>query len=168
MAYVREDSHAHRLERRYKGLENPRNSNRCYSNAVMQCLLYSPLAKKTNEIVARSAQSAVVLCEIRNLFTKMTANDAATYVSPSTCFEAVMNTQKCRNADWSLNNRQEDVQWFLVILFEHSDEELSEICETFILPDVLTFAYIREPTVNDVYNHPAMMNSSGSSRSTFL
>ena len=135
-ADVREDSQEHRFESRYKGLENPLNNNRCYFNAVMQCLLYSPLIKQTIESVARSAQTAIVLCEIRNLFTKMTANDAATYVSPSTCFEAVMNTQKCRAAEMSLNCRQEDVHEFLVILLEHLDDELCNIAEVFNIPAI--------------------------------
>ena len=105
-----------------------------------QCLLYSPLAKRTIEIVARSAQSAVVLCEIRNLFTKMTANDPGTYLSPSTCFEAVMNTQACRTAELNLNNRQEDVHEFLLILLQHLDVELCEIAETFSLPGIFSFS----------------------------
>ena len=96
LAYVSYDTQADRLDRRYKGLENPKKSNRCYFNAVMQCLLYSPLAKQTIESVARSAQSVDVLCEIRNLFTRMTANDAATFISPSKSFKTVMDTQECR------------------------------------------------------------------------
>ena len=115
------------------GLENPRRSNRCYFNAVMQCLHYSPLAKQTIENVARSAQS-VVLSEICNLFTKMTGNDAATYISPSNCFDAVMNTQEC--SALSLNSRQEDVHEFLLKLVEHFHEELSDIPETLNLSDI--------------------------------
>jgi len=110
LANVRDDSQADRLERRYKGLENPEKSNRCYFNAVMQCLLHSPLAKQTIESVAQSAQSVYVLVEIRNLFAKMTAINAAKFISPSKCFEAVMDTQECRASQLSLNSRQEDVQ----------------------------------------------------------
>ena len=130
LAYVSYE--ADRLKRRYKGLENPRKSNRCYFNAVMQCLLYSPVAKQTIESVPRSAQSVDVLCEIRNLFTRMTANDAATFISPSKCFEAVMDTQECRVSQMSLNNRQEDVHEFLGRLLEHFETlnvpEIFEIC----------------------------------------
>ena len=125
---------AHMLERRCKGLENP--YNRCYFNTVIQCLLYSPLAKLSIESVAQSAQSVAVLCEIRNLFNKMTANDAATYISPSKCFKVVMNTKECRAEEMSLNNRQEDVHEFLLKLLEHFNEELTEIAETFSLPDI--------------------------------
>ena len=96
----------------------------------MQCLLYSPLAKQTIEIVARGAQSVVVLCEVRNLFTKMTANDAATYISPSQCFEAVMNTQECRASRLSLHDRQEDVHEFLGRLLEHFEAKVSDNDET--------------------------------------
>ena len=117
LAYVSDDSQADRLERRYKGLENP--NNRCYFNAVMQCLLHSPLAKQTIESVTRSAQSVNVLCEICNLFTNMTADDAATYFSPSKCFKVVMNTKECRASQMSFNNRQQDVHEFLLKLLEH-------------------------------------------------
>ena len=132
---VWEDSLEHRLERRRKGLENPRGANRCYFNAVMQCLLYSPLAKQIIENVARRAQS-VVLNEISNLFTKMTGNDAPTYISPSKCFEAVMNTQECRDSRMSLHNRQEDVQELLLKLLEHFENELGDMAETFNLPHI--------------------------------
>ena len=136
LAYVSDDTQADTLERRYKGLENPKKSNRCYFNAVMQCLLHSPLAKQTIESEARRAQSVDVLCEIRNLFTRMTANDAARFISPSKCFDAVMATQECRAL--SLNNRQEDAHEFLLKLLEHFDEELSRIAENFSLPDIFT------------------------------
>ena len=134
LAYVWEDSQAPRLERRYKGLENPKNTNRCYFNAVMQCLLYTPLAKQTIESVTRSAQSVNVLCEICNLFTNMTADNAATYFSPSKCFKVIMNTKECREAQMSLNNRQQDVHEFLTKLLEHFDAELIKIAETSNLP----------------------------------
>ena len=136
LAYVLDDSQADSLERRYKGLENP--NNRCYFNAVMQCLLYSPLAKQTIESEARRAQSVDVLCEIRNLFTRMTANDAARFISPSKCFNAVMDTRECRASQISLNNRQEDVHEFLLKLLEHFDEERRRRAENFSLSDIFT------------------------------
>ena len=136
LAYALDDSQADSLERRYKGLENP--NNRCYFNAVMQCLLYSPLAKQTIESVARRAQSVDVVCEIRSLFARMTAIDAARFISPSKCFDAVMDTQECRASQISLNNRQEDVHEFFLKLLEHFDKELSKIAENFSLPDIFT------------------------------
>ena len=66
----------------------------------------------------------------------MTNNDASTYLSPSKCFKAVMNTRECRVAQMSLNNRQEDVHEFLLKLLEHFDEELTQIADTFNLPDI--------------------------------
>ena len=47
-----------------------------------------------------------------------------------------MNTQERRAARLNLNNRQEDVHEFLLILLQHLDVELCEIAETFSLPDI--------------------------------
>ena len=38
IVYVYDDSQPHRLQGRYKGLENKKNQNRCYFNSVIQCL----------------------------------------------------------------------------------------------------------------------------------
>ena len=134
LAYVCDDSQSLRLQRRYKGLENP--NNRCYFNSVIQCLLYCPPARKTIEIVLQHALSIGVLREIRILFNRMTNNDASAYLSPSECFKAVMNTKECKSVQMSLDNRQEDVHEFLLKLLEHFDEQLIKIAETYNLPHI--------------------------------
>ena len=142
LAYEREDIQAHVSQQRYKGLINP--NNRCYFNAVIQCLLYSPLARRTIEMVAQSAQSVDVLCEICNLFNKMTAIDAATSLSPSTCFKAVMNTKECKAFKMRVN-KQEDAHEFLLRLLDHLDEQLCVIAETFNFPYIFNL-HVRSTT----------------------
>ena len=68
----------------------------------------------------------------------MTANDAARFISPSKCFDVVMDTQECRSSQLSLNNRQEDVHEFFLKLLEHFENELRKIAETFSLPEIFT------------------------------
>ena len=47
-----------------------------------------------------------------------------------------MNAPECKEAQMSLNNRQEDVHEFILKILEHFDEELTFIAEVFNLPDV--------------------------------
>ena len=55
---------------------------------------------------------------------RMMSNDDVTFISPSECFDAIMNTRRCRAAQMSLMNRQEDAHELFVILLEHFDDEL--------------------------------------------
>ena len=86
------------LQTRYKGLRNP--GNRCYFNAVIQCLLYCPLARQSIETLPERAFSIHVLRELRILFNRMCNNDALTYVSPVDCFKAAINTPECNLCGW--------------------------------------------------------------------
>ena len=116
LPYVCGDAQPDRSQRRYKGLHNP--DNRCYFNSVIECLLHCPSAWQTIENIAQHQRtgSIVVLREIVILFKRMTNNEPLTSVSPSKCFEAVLNTHECRVEQMSFNKRQEDVQEFLLKL----------------------------------------------------
>ena len=70
----------------------------------------------------------------------MTNDDASTFISPSECFDAVMNSPQCREAQMSLNNRQEDAHEIFLKLLEHFDDELTLIAEVYNLPNVFNIA----------------------------
>ena len=74
----------------WQGLENLGNT--CYFNSVVQVLLHCPLARQAIE---NAPHSIHVLRELRTLFTRMTNDDASTFISPSECFDAVMNSPQC-------------------------------------------------------------------------
>ena len=128
---IRDDHRPQRFRRpRYKGLENIGNT--CYFNSVIQCLLHCPLAKQAIENVPLLTVSNTAL-RLRILFTRMTNNDTSTYLSPSQCFKAVMDTPECKAVQMGLNKRQEDVHEFLLKLLEHFNAELSVTAHTFDL-----------------------------------
>ena len=56
-----------------------------------------------------------------------------------------MNTDHCREAELSLNNRQEDAHEFLLKLLEHFEDKLIVIAEVFNLPNVFDI-YLRSTT----------------------
>ena len=56
-----------------------------------------------------------------------------------------MNAPECKEAQMSLNNRQEDVHEFILKILEHFDEELTVIAEVFNLPDVFNI-FLRSTT----------------------
>ena len=120
---------------RCKGLENLGNT--CYFNSVVQVLLHCPLARQAIE---NAPQSIHVLRELRTLFTRMTNDDASTFISPSECFDAVMYSPQCREAQMSLNKRQEDAHEIFLKLLEHFDDELTLIAEVYNLPNVFNIA----------------------------
>ena len=132
LPYVCADTQPVMSQRTYKGLQNP--DNRCYFNSVIQCLLYCPLARQAIESLPRDAFH--VLRELHTLFNRMCSNDASTFVSPSECFKAVMNTRECNVVQMGSNERQEDVHEFFLKLLEHFDEELTVIAETFSMPNI--------------------------------
>ena len=101
---------------RCKGLENL--GNNCYFNSVVQVLLYCPLVRQAIE---NAPESINVIRELRYLFTRMTNNDASTFISPSECFKAVVNTARCRAKQMSLDNRQEDPSELSLKLLERID-----------------------------------------------
>ena len=56
-----------------------------------------------------------------------------------------MNAPECKEAQKSLNKRQEDVHEFILKILEHFDEELTVIAEVFNLPDVFNI-FLRSTT----------------------
>ena len=52
-----------------------------------------------------------------------------------------MNAPECREAQMSLNNRQEDVHEFFLKILEHFDEELTVIAEVYNLPDIFNIFF---------------------------
>ena len=120
---------------RCKGLENLGNT--CYFNSVVQTLLHCPLVRQA---IMTAPQSIHVLRELRTLFMRMTNNDASTFISPSECFNALMNSRHWREAQMSLDNRQEDAHEMFVKLLEHLDDELTRIAEVFNIPNVFNIA----------------------------
>ena len=120
---------------RCKGLENLGNT--CYFNSVVQTLLHCPLVKQA---IMTAPQSIHVLRELRNLFVRMMNNDASTFISPSECLNALTNSRQWREAQMSLDNRQEDAHEMFIKLLEHLDEELTRIAEVFNIPNVFNIA----------------------------
>ena len=120
---------------RCKGLENLGNT--CYFNSVVQTLLHCPLVKQA---IMTAPQSIHVLRELRNLFVRMMNNDASTFISPSECFNALTNSRQWREAQMSLDNRQEDAHEMFIKLLEHLDDELTRIAEVFNIPNVFNIA----------------------------
>ena len=130
---VHDDSSVDTLTRRHKGLENPKKSNRCYFNSVMQCFKNCPTIRKAFENVPGDVLSIDVLREINLLFNRMSSDDLVTYISPSDCFKTVMNTEQCQSVQMGIGNRQEDVHEFMSKLIEHIREECMSIGDTFNL-----------------------------------
>ena len=120
---------------RCKGLENLGNT--CYFNSVVQTLLHCPLVKQA---IMTAPQSIHVIRELRNLFVRMMNNDASTYISPSECYNALTNSSQWREAQMSLDNRQEDAHEMFIKLLEHLDDELTRIAEVFNIPNVFNIA----------------------------
>ena len=123
LLYDSANSQPLRLQRRYKGLHNP--NNRCYFNAVVQCLLHCPLARQSIETLPEQALSIHVLRELHILFNRMCNNDASTYVSPADCFMAAINTPECKSVQLGLNDKQHDVHEFFLKLLEHIHLQLT-------------------------------------------
>ena len=116
-----------------KGLQNLGNT--CYFNSVVQLLLHCPPVRLA---IDTAPQSITTLRELRTLFRRMMSNDDGTFISPSECFDAIMNIQRCRSAQMSLGNRQEDAHEFFLVLLEHFDDELAVFAEVFNLVDVFS------------------------------
>ena len=128
---IRDDQPKRGHTQRYKGLQNLGNT--CYFNSVVQCLVHCSLTKQAIENVPQHILSNQVLRELRLLFMQMTNNDPLKYISPSRCYNAVMQTPQCKSVQMGLGNRQQDVHEFFVKLMEHFEEDNRLKADTFNL-----------------------------------
>ena len=88
--------------------------------------------------IKTAPQSITTLRELRTLFSRMMSNDDVTFISPLECFNAIMNTERCRAAQMGSLNQQEDAHEFILLLLEHFDDELTVFAEVFNLVDVFS------------------------------
>ena len=110
-----------------KGLRN--FGSTCYFNSVVQLLLHCSPVRQGIDTAPHSINA---LRELSTLFMSMTNNDDMTFISPWVCYQAIINTERCRALHMN-KNQQEDVHEFFILLLEHFQDELTKIAEVFNL-----------------------------------